>query len=225
MASAALRGDLEMLKDICDSDDCSIFISPGVGMEEANLPDVFEHWTLREYVELAFLLAATGSIRHQNLRSVLLWIDGRESMEAFDFAFSPVEEPELEVLRTLTLTGKVFQVFSPQERKNQLRLTAGSSGGEIHSSRGVRRGADTFALGEGEECLLISSNDIRDFYLLFKVSKERCRRHSPVGTSNPKVASLLTSFGVWKRNKLLCQAQLSGHGGHPGGRDLAQTCH
>ena len=37
MASAALRGDLEMFKDICDSDDCSIFISPGVGVEEANL--------------------------------------------------------------------------------------------------------------------------------------------------------------------------------------------
>ena len=125
VASAALRGDLEMLKDICDSDDCSIFISPGVGVEEANLPDVFEHWTLREYVELAFLRAATGSIRHQNLHSVLLWTDGRESMEAFDFAFSPVEEPELEVLRTLTLTGKVFQVFSLQEWKSQLRLIAG----------------------------------------------------------------------------------------------------
>ena len=39
-------------------------------------------------------------------------------MEAFDFAFSPVEEPELEVLHTLTLTGKVFQVFSLQEWKS-----------------------------------------------------------------------------------------------------------
>ena len=55
MAAAALRGDLEKLKDTCDSDDCSIFISPGVGVEEANLPDVLEHWILREYVELAFL--------------------------------------------------------------------------------------------------------------------------------------------------------------------------
>ena len=45
MASAALRGDLEMLKDTCDSDDYTIFISPGVGVEEANLPDVLEHWT------------------------------------------------------------------------------------------------------------------------------------------------------------------------------------
>ena len=129
VAIAALRGDLEMLKDICDSDDCSIFISPGVGVEEANLPDVFEHWTLREYVKLAFLRAATGSIRHQNLHSVLLWMDGRESMENFDFAFSPVEEPELEVLRTLTLTGKVFQVFSLQEWKSQLRLIAGCYNG------------------------------------------------------------------------------------------------
>ena len=50
VASAALRGDLEMLKNFCDSNNCSIFISPGVGVEEANLPDVFEHWTLREYV-------------------------------------------------------------------------------------------------------------------------------------------------------------------------------
>ena len=66
-----------MLKDICDSDDCSIFISPGVGMEAANLPDVLEHWTLREYVELAFLRVATGSSRRWNLQSVLLlWLEG-----------------------------------------------------------------------------------------------------------------------------------------------------
>ena len=46
VASAALSGDLERLKDIFESDDCSIFIQrPGV--EEANLPDVLEHWTLR----------------------------------------------------------------------------------------------------------------------------------------------------------------------------------
>ena len=45
VASAALSGDLERLKDIFESDDCSIFIQrPGV--EEANLPDVLEHWTL-----------------------------------------------------------------------------------------------------------------------------------------------------------------------------------
>ena len=53
VASAALRGDLERLKDIFESHDCSIFIQrPGV--EEANLPDVLEHWTLREYAEWHF---------------------------------------------------------------------------------------------------------------------------------------------------------------------------
>ena len=124
VASAALRGNLEMLKDICDSDDCSIFIRPGVGVEEANLPDVFEHWTLREYVCLHFY-APPQVQSAPELALVLLWIDGQESMEAFDFAVSPVEEPELEVLRTLTLTGKVFQVFSLQEWKSQLRLIAG----------------------------------------------------------------------------------------------------
>ena len=89
VASAALRGDLEMLKDTSNSDDCSMFISPGVGVEEANLPDVLEHWTLREYVELALLRAATGSSRRWNLQSALLWLEGRESMEAFDFASVP----------------------------------------------------------------------------------------------------------------------------------------
>ena len=36
VASAALSGDLKRLKDIFESDDCSI------------LPDVLEHWTLRK---------------------------------------------------------------------------------------------------------------------------------------------------------------------------------
>ena len=128
-ASAALRGDLEMLKDICDSDDCSIFISPGVGMEETNLPDVLEHWTLREYVELAFLRSATGSSRCRNLQSVLLWLEERESMEAFDFAFGPMKEPELDGLRKLTLTGKIFHVFSLQDWKSQLGLIDGCYAG------------------------------------------------------------------------------------------------
>ena len=126
VASAALMGDLEMLKDICDSDDCSIFDSPGVGVEETNLPDVLEHWTrLREYVELAFLRAAIGSSRRQNLQSVLLWLGARESMEAFDVAFGPMKEPELDGLRKLTLTGKIFHVFSLQDWKGQLRLIDG----------------------------------------------------------------------------------------------------
>ena len=42
VAWAALSGDLERLKDIFESDDCSIFTQrPGV--EEANLPDVLEN--------------------------------------------------------------------------------------------------------------------------------------------------------------------------------------
>ena len=46
MAPAALSGDLERLKDIFESDDCSIFLQcPGV--EE---PDVLEDWTLCEYI-------------------------------------------------------------------------------------------------------------------------------------------------------------------------------
>ena len=65
------------------------FISPGVGVEEANLPDVLEHWTLREYVELAFLRAVTGSSGRRNLQSVLLCLEEQESMEAFDFALVP----------------------------------------------------------------------------------------------------------------------------------------
>ena len=81
------------------------------------------------YVELAFLRAATGSIRRQNLHPVLLWMDGQESMEAFDFAFGPMKEYDLDVLRTLTLTGKVFQVFSLQEWKSQLRLIDGCYNG------------------------------------------------------------------------------------------------
>ena len=125
VASAALRGDLEMLKDICDSDNCSIFLSPGVGVEEANLPDEFEYWTLREYMELAFLRAAIGSSRRRNLQSVLMWLEGRESMKAFDFAFGPLKESELHGLRKLTLTGKIFHVFSLQDWKSQLQLIDG----------------------------------------------------------------------------------------------------
>ena len=103
-----------------------------MGVEEANLPDVLEHWTLREHVELAFLRAARGSSRRQNLHFVFLWMDGQESMEAFDLAFGPMQECDLDVLRTLTLTGKVFQVLSLQEWKSQLRLIDGCYNGHKH---------------------------------------------------------------------------------------------
>ena len=84
VASAALSGDSERLRDIFESDGCSMFIQrPGV--EEAkNLPDALEHWTLREYVELALARAATGSSIRRGLRAVLLWMEGQESAEAFD---------------------------------------------------------------------------------------------------------------------------------------------
>ena len=102
-------GDSEKLKGIFESDDCSIFIErPGV--EVANLP-YLEHWTLREYVELALLRAARRSSRRHSLQAVLLWMEGRESTEAFDFAFGPMEE-YLDDLRALTLQGKPFGVFS-----------------------------------------------------------------------------------------------------------------
>ena len=68
--SAALRGDLEMFKDICDSDDCSVFNRSGVGVEDSNLSDLFKYWTLHEYAELAFLRASRDSIRHPNLHPV-----------------------------------------------------------------------------------------------------------------------------------------------------------
>ena len=88
-----------------------LFFLQRPGVEEANLPDVLEHWTLREYVELAFLRAARASSRRHSLQAVLLWMEGRESMEAFDFAFGPMEE-YLDDLRTPTVKGKPFGVFS-----------------------------------------------------------------------------------------------------------------
>ena len=128
MASAALGGDLERLKDIFESDDCSIFIQrPGV--EKANLPDVLEHWTLREYVELPFLRTARGSSRRHSLQALLLWMEGRESTEAFDFAFGPKVE-YLDDLRTLTMKGKPFDAFSFWQWKSQLRLIEGCYSGQ-----------------------------------------------------------------------------------------------
>ena len=90
---------------------------------------IYGMFSLREYVELAFLRAATGSSTRRNLQSMLLWLGGRESMEAFDFAFGPLKEPELDGLRKLTLTGKIFHVFSLQDWKSQLRLIDGCCNG------------------------------------------------------------------------------------------------
>ena len=99
LASAALSGDMERLKDIFESDDCSIFIQRPCAEEANHLPDVLEHWALREYVELPFLRDARGSSRRHSLQAVLLRMEGRESTEAFDFAFNPMKE-YLDVLRT-----------------------------------------------------------------------------------------------------------------------------
>ena len=110
VASTALSGNLDRLKDIFESDDCSIFTQrPGVA--EAELPDALQHWTPREYVELAVLRAARGSSRRQSLQAVLLWME-----EAFDFASAPMEE-DLDDLRTLTLKGKPSTCRSRKGRK------------------------------------------------------------------------------------------------------------
>ena len=52
-------------------------------------------------------------------------VGGARTLEAFDFAFGPMKEPELDGLRKLTLTGKIFHVFSLQDWKSQLRLIDG----------------------------------------------------------------------------------------------------
>ena len=68
--------------------------------------------------------AARGSSRRRSLQAVLLWMEGRESTEAFHFACGPMEE-YLDELRILTLKGNSFRVFSFRQWKNQLRLTEG----------------------------------------------------------------------------------------------------
>ena len=98
-------------------------------MEEANLLDLLEHWTLREYAELICLRAARKSSRRHSLQAALLWMEGRESTEAFDFAFGPMKE-YLDDLRTLTLKSKPFGVFSFRQWKSQLRLIEGCYSGQ-----------------------------------------------------------------------------------------------
>ena len=57
---------------------------------------------------------------------------------------------------------------------------------------------------EGGERLYISSNDIRDFYHLFHVSSDRCRRNCLVGSLNPREASSLQAFrpDLWNVEKV-----------------------
>ena len=73
--SAALRDDLEMMKDIFESYDCGIFSNPDKHVEEVDLSDILEYWVLREYMELIFLRIMIGSIRYQNMISIFLEID------------------------------------------------------------------------------------------------------------------------------------------------------
>ena len=56
-------------------------------------------------------------------------MEGRESTETFDFDFGPMKE-YLDVLRTLTLKGKAFHVFSFQKWNRQLRLVEGCYSGK-----------------------------------------------------------------------------------------------
>ena len=51
-------------------------------------------------------------------------------MEAFDFAFGPMKEYDLDASRTLTLKGKAFHVFSFRQWKSQLRLIEGCYSGQ-----------------------------------------------------------------------------------------------
>ena len=57
-------------------------------------------------------------------------MEGRESTEAFDFAFGPMKEYDLGALRTLTLKGKAFHVFNFRQWKSQLRLIEGCYSGQ-----------------------------------------------------------------------------------------------
>ena len=80
-------------------------------------------------------------------------------------------------------------------------------------------------LDSGER-LYISSNDIRDFYHLFHVSPDRCRRNCLVGALNPREASSLQAFrpALWNADKIYvgldCLAM-----GDTQAVEIAQTCH
>ena len=63
-------------------------------------------------------------------------MEGRESTEAFDFAFGPMEE-YLGDLRTLTPKGKPFGVFSFRPWKSQLRLIEGCYSGQTGAVSGL----------------------------------------------------------------------------------------
>ena len=79
---------------------------------------------------------------------------------------------------------------------------------------------------EPEDYLYVSSNDIRDFYHLFRVSDERCRRNSLVATASPREVSSFKAFRSWMFRHselyvgLACLAM-----GDTQAVELAQSCH
>ena len=79
---------------------------------------------------------------------------------------------------------------------------------------------------EASERLYLSSNDIRDFYHLFRVNDERCRRNVLVGTITPKEAECLSCFEKHMHRHhelhvgLSCLAM-----GDTQAVEIAQTCH
>ena len=80
-------------------------------------------------------------------------------------------------------------------------------------------------LSEGEN-LYLSSNDIRDFYHLFKVSQERARRNILVGTVAPSEVSHLSCFeNHLFRHPRLCVGLACLAMGDTQAVELAQTCH
>ena len=82
-----------------------------------------------------------------------------------------------------------------------------------------------FILEEGE-VVLTSSNDIRDFYHLFRVSNQRAQRNSLVGSVHPSEVRHLSCFQDWMFGEselyvaLGCLAM-----GDTQAVELAQTCH
>ena len=73
--SAVLREVLEILKDIFESNIWVIFIYLDIGVEDSSLLDILEDWILQENIGLIFFHESIGSIRYQNLYSILKLID------------------------------------------------------------------------------------------------------------------------------------------------------
>ena len=74
--------------------------------------------------------------------------------------------------------------------------------------------------------ILINSNDIQDFYHLFRVSDERCRRNSLVATVAPWEVSEFKAFRKWMfGHEELCVGLACLAMGDTQAVELAQSCH